>query len=71
MYEVRKPSGKLIKAFETKTEAQDYAFYYFHDGDDDRSTDVVLVFNPDNELIMQQGGTTVREIVDRGASKRR
>ena len=71
MYEVRKPSGKLIKAFETKKEAQDYAFYYFHDGDDDRSTDVILVFNPDNELIMQQGGTTIREIVDRGASKRR
>ena len=71
MYEVRKPSGKLIKAFETKKEAQDYAFYYFHDGDDDRSTDVILVFNPDNELIMHQGGTTIREIVDRGASKRR
>lgn len=71
MYEVRKPSGELITEFETKKEAQDYAFYYFHDGDDDRSTDVILVFDPDNELIMQQGGTTVRDIVDRGASKRR
>ena len=71
MYEVRKPSGELIKAFETKKEAQDYAFYYFHDGEDDRSTDVVLVFDPDNELIMQQGGTTIRDIVDRGASRRR
>ena len=71
MYEVRKPSGELIKAFETKKEAQDYAFYYFHDGDDDRSTDVILVFDPDNELIMQQGGTTIRDIGDRGASKRR
>ena len=71
MYEVRKPSGELIQALETKKEAQDYAFYYFHDGDDDRSTDVILVFDPDNELIMQQGGTTIRDIVDRGAGKRR
>jgi len=71
MYEVRKPSDELIKAFETKKEAQDYAFFYFHDGDDDRSTDVILVFDPDNNLIMQQGGMTVRDLVDRGASKRR
>ena len=71
MYEVRKPSDELIKAFETQKEAQDYAFFYFHDGDDDRSTDVILVFDPDNKLIMQHGGTTVRELVDRGASKRR
>ena len=71
MYEVRKPSDELIKAFETQKEAQDYAFYYFHDGEDDRSTDVILVFDPNNELIMQQGGTTIRDIVDRGASKRR
>ncbi len=71
MYEVRKPSDELIKAFETQKEAQDYAFYYFHDGEDDRSIEVVLVFDPNNELIMQHGGTTIRDIVDRGASKRR
>ena len=71
MFEVRKPSGEVIKTFETKREAQDYAFYYFHDGDDDRSTDVVLVFDPENNVIMSQGGTTVRTIVDRGASRRR
>lgn len=71
MYEVRKPSDELIAEFDTKQEAQEYAFYYFHDGDDDRSTDVILVFDPDNELIMQHGGVTIRDIVDRGASKRR
>ncbi len=71
MYEVRKPSDELIAEFETQQEAQDYAFFYFEDGDDDRSTDVILVFDPDNNLIMQHGGVTIRDIVDRGAGSRR
>ncbi len=71
MYEVIKPSGELIKEFKTQAEAQDYAFNYFNDGHDDRSTDVVLVIDSDNNVLMSHGGITVRDIVSIGAGKKR
>ena len=55
MYEVVKPYGELIKEFETREEAQDYAFSYFNEGYEDRSTSVVLVLDTGGNVIAANG----------------
>jgi len=59
MYEVVKPSGELIKGFETKEEAEEYAFSYFNDGHEDRSTSVVLVVDTCNRCLIAVNGAGI------------